>query len=390
MSSDASERLADAERLLDSGEPEAAAAILEPLTTTTQPVVATRAWMLLGTARYRVDDEQGALAAWQRAAEGDGPDAWLGWRSVAEQRVRDGELEEAIAAYRQAQRRAPPGERGAIANRIGWLLKETGHDFAARRQFNRARGTYATYAPVVTWSLIASAVAIFLIDVVLTNGASLNPSMSGRGMGPMLGGLMLFGPFVEEGQWWRVLTVALVHLGPIHLAMNMYVLYVYGPVLEQMYGHAEYLVIYGLCAAGGSALTFLLDPGQAGAGASGAIFGLIGLLFVATRRHRVMLNRDARAVVTGLGSYIVFLLIFTFVVPGISWTGHLGGMLVGAAIGFLIPPGQAATLGSLWRTPGGEALHRPMPVLARATAYALIGALLAGGSWFALNFPLLG
>ena len=389
MSPDAIERLAEAERLLDSGEPDSAATILLPLTAG-DSAVAGRAWLLLGTARYRLDDEEGALAAWQRAADADGPDAWLGWRSVAEQRVRNGQLEEAITAYQNAQRRAPPAERGAIANRIGWLLKETGHDFAARRQFNRARGAYASYVPVVTWSLIAACVAIFLIDVVLTSGASLNPNMFGGGSGPMLDGLLLNGSLVEQGQWWRVLTVALVHLGPLHLAMNMYVLYLYGPVLEQMYGHAEYLVIYALCAAGGSVLTFLLDPGQSGAGASGAIFGLVALLFVATRRHRVVLNRDARGVVAGLGGYIIFLLIFTFVVPGISWTGHLGGLAVGALIGLLIPPAQATTLGGLWRTPGGERLQQPMPAALRATAYVLIGALLVGGGWVALNFPLLG
>jgi membrane associated rhomboid family serine protease len=390
MSSDASERLADAERLLDSGEPEAAAEALEPLTSTGDAVISTRAWLLLGTARYRLDDEAGALAAWERAAEGEGPDVWIGWRSVAEQRVRNGELTDAIAAYQQAQRRAPPAERGAIANRIGWLLKETGHDFAARRQFNRARGAYATYAAVVTWSLIAACVAIFLIDVVLTNGASLNPNMFGGGAGPMLEGLLLSGQLVDAGQWWRVLTVALVHLGPIHIAMNMYALYLFGPVVEEMYGHAEYLVIYAFCAAGGSVLTLLLDPGQSGAGASGAIFGVVGLLFVATRRHHVVLNRNARGVAAGLGGYIIFLLVFTFVVPGISWTGHLGGMAVGALIGFLIPPGHATTLGGMWRTPAGERLNQPMPAVVRATAYVVIGALLAGGSWLALNFRLLG
>ena len=103
-----------------------------------------------GTAQYRMDDEAGALVNWQHAAELDGPLAWYAWRSAAEQHVRDGDLEEAINAYREADRRAPQEERGAIANRIAWLLKETGHDFAARRQFNRARGAYATYPAYVT------------------------------------------------------------------------------------------------------------------------------------------------------------------------------------------------------------------------------------------------
>ena len=109
----------------------------------------------------------------------------------------------------------------------------------------------------------------------------------------------------------------------------MYVLYLYGQVAERMYGHVEYAAIYLLCAAGGSVLTILVDPAQIAAGASGAIFGLVGLLFVVSRRHHAVLGGEARMMVAGIGSYLVFLLIFTFIVPGISWTGHLGGLIVG-------------------------------------------------------------
>ncbi|MGH2386278.1 MAG: tetratricopeptide repeat protein, partial [Candidatus Limnocylindria bacterium] len=146
--------LADARRLLDGGDPDAAIRILEPLTRHPDAEIATEAWLLTGTARYRTDDEEGALIAWKSAADQGGSTAWLGSRSAAEQHVRDGNLEEAITAYREADRRAPAVERGAIANRIAWLLKETGHDFAARRQFNRARGAYATYTGFVTLGII--------------------------------------------------------------------------------------------------------------------------------------------------------------------------------------------------------------------------------------------
>ena len=67
----------------------------------------------------------------------------------------------------------PAHEKGAIANRIAWLLKETGHDFAARRQFNRARGSYAAFTPYVTWAIMAICVAAYLLDVVLTQGRTL-------------------------------------------------------------------------------------------------------------------------------------------------------------------------------------------------------------------------
>ena len=161
-------RLEEGRRLLDAGDPDAAIAILDPLTREPDPELAGEAWLLTGTARYRADDEQGAVTAWRRAAEGSGSDAWLGWRSIAEQQVRDGDIEGAITAYREADRRAPAPERGQIANRIAWLLKETGHDFAARRQFNRARGAYATYTPIVTFLIIGICVALFAMDAVLS------------------------------------------------------------------------------------------------------------------------------------------------------------------------------------------------------------------------------
>ena len=355
MTADPQLQLTEGRRLLDTGDPDAATTVLEPLTRQPDPELAGEAWLLIGSARYRTDDEPGALVAWQNAANAGGSTAWLGWRSVAEQLVRDGDLESAISAYREADRRAPPADRGAIASRIAWLLKETGHDFAARRQFNRARGAYATYAPIVTFAIIGLCVGLFITDAILSQGASLGGGLFG-GVGP-LGEQHLINAFaVAEGEWWRIFTSAFFHLGAIHLAFNMYVLYLYGQIAERMYGHVEFAVIYLLCAAGGSVLTILVDPAQFAAGASGAIFGIIGLLFVVSRRHHAVLGAQARMMVGGIGSYLVFLLIFTFLVPGISWTGHLGGLLVGAVLGFLLPPTGVETMAGMWARPERRAL----------------------------------
>ena len=378
-------RLADARALLDQGDVDAAIAAAEPLTRHTDSGVSGEAWLLIGTARYRGDDEAGALVAWRAATERDGPVAWLGWRSVAEQLVREGDLESAITAYREADRRAPAQERGAIANRIAWLLKETGHDFASRRQFNRARGAYAAHVPIVTYAIIAICAVLFLVDTVLAQGATLGGGLFSGGIGPLGENHLINRDFVAAGEWWRIFTSAFFHLGLLHLAFNMYVLYLYGPIAERVYGSLEFAVIYLLCAAGGSVLTILVDPTQFAAGASGAIFGVIGLLFVASRRHHAVLGREARMMVAGIGSYLVFLLIFTFVVPGISWTGHLGGLIVGAALGFILPPTGVATMAGLWRAPSGERLEGGMPVVARIAVYLGVAALLAVGSWVAIN-----
>ena len=377
-------RLEEGRRLLEAGDFDAALRILASLTGHPDPELSGEAWLLIGTARYRSDDEPGAQSAWQAAANAGGRNAWLGWRSVAEQQVRDGDLEAAISSYREADRRAPATERGAIANRIAWLLKETGHDFAARRQFNRARGAYASHTAYVTYTIIALCALLFVADAAMSGGGTLRGGLFG-GLGPLGEQYAINGIFVAQGEWWRIFTSAFFHLGLIHIGFNMYVLYLYGSIVEQMYGPIEYVGIYLLCAAGGSVLTILIDPVQFAAGASGAIFGIIGLLFAVSRRHHAVLGREARSIMGGIGSYLVFLLIFTFVVPGISWTGHLGGMAVGAILGFLLPPTGVTTMAGIWRAPTGERLSGAMPRSTRIAVYAGVAVLLVIGSYVAIE-----
>jgi membrane associated rhomboid family serine protease len=382
MTDELRQRLAEGQRLIDGGDPEAGLRILESLTGSPDPELAGGAWLGIGTARYRMDDEPGALEAWQLAAEAGGPMAWLGWRSVAEQHVRDGRLEEAIDAYREADRRAPAHERGAIANRIAWLLKETGHDFAARRQFNRARGAYATYPAYVTWAIVAVCVGAFLADMSLAGGADL--SLFGGG-GPLVEAGAIYAPAVAEGEWWRIFTSAFLHLGLLHLAFNMYALWLFGPIMEQLYGHVEYAVLYLLCAAGGSVLTILASPQTPAAGASGAIFGLFGLAFVVSRRRHLLLGPQARAILSQAGGLLLINLLITFTIPGISWTGHLGGLAIGVMIGMLLGPRNVPTMGGLWRTSDGRTAAAGTSAAVRAGAYLLVSAILLVGTWYAIQ-----
>ncbi len=373
-------RLAEGQRLLDSGEIDAAVRVLAPLTGHPDAELAGAAWLAIGTARYRLDDEAGAMVAWREAAQRGGAAAWLGWRSVAEQEVRDGHLEEAVAAYREADHRAPPEERGAIANRIAWLLKETGHDFASRRQFNRARGAYARYQAWVTWAIVAINVVVFLVDGALAGGGF---SLFG-GAGPLADAGVIYGPAVAHGEWWRMITSAFLHYGILHIAFNMYALWLFGPIMEQMYGHLEYAVIYLLCALGGSVLTILAAPQTPALGASGAIFGLFGLAFIVSRRRHLLLGPQARAMISQVGTLLVLNLIITFSVPAISWTGHVGGLAVGALIGVLLVPSNVPTLGGMWRAPDGSLMAKRMSPSLRISAYLVVAAILALGTYVAL------
>jgi membrane associated rhomboid family serine protease len=373
--------LADARRLLDTGYPEQALAAVTELTTSRDPEIAGAAWLITASARYRADDEAGALQAWMAAAQTEGASSWLGWRSVAEQQVRDGDLEAAIESYKEADRRAPPDERPKIASRLAWLAKETGHDFTARREFNRSRGAYATYTPIVSWVLIGANVGVFALDAILGG-------MAGRGLmsggGPLLEAGFVSADAVAAGEWWRILTSAFLHLGILHLAFNMWALYLFGPLLEQLYGHIEYLAIYLLCAAGGSVLTILVAPQQAAVGASGAIFGLLGLAFAVSRRRHLALPRQTRAVLGQIGGLLFINLAFTFFIPGISITGHLGGLAVGLVLGWLLPPSPAFTTAGQWQAASGAVIEGTSMVL-RVAIYLGVAALLVAGTWVVMS-----
>jgi membrane associated rhomboid family serine protease len=381
MSADPLATLAEARRLLDSGYPEQAQAAVSALTASRDPEIAGAAWMITGTAQYRTDDEAGALQSWMRAAETEGTSSWIGWRSVAEQQVRDGDLNAAIESYKEADRRSPPDERPKIASRLAWLAKETGHDFTARREFNRSRGAYALYTPYVSWALIGINVGVFAIDAILGGFGGLG-LMSGGG--PLLDAGYVSRDAVAAGEWWRVITSAFLHLGILHLVLNMWALYLFGPLLEELYGHVEYLVIYLLCAVGGSVLTILVAPDQAAVGASGAIFGLLGLAFAVSRRRHLALPRQTRMVLGQIGSLLLVNLAFTFFFPGISITGHLGGLAVGLLLGWLLPPSPAFTMAGQWQAASGAIIEGTSAYL-RVVVYLGVAALLVAGTWVVMT-----
>lgn len=164
-----------------------------------------------------------------------------------------------------------------------------------------------TGTPVVTYGLIALSVLAFVAQL---SSHELETE------------LVLWTPAVADGQFYRLLTSAFLHYGPMHLLLNMWALYVVGPALEGGLGRVRYTTLYLLSALGGSVAAYLLAPlNAATAGASGAIFGLFGATLLLGRR----LNVD----VGWIGALIVINLVFTFTVPNISWQGHLGGLITG-------------------------------------------------------------
>jgi membrane associated rhomboid family serine protease len=129
-------------------------------------------------------------------------------------------------------------------------------------------------------------------------------------------------PGVSDGAVWQLLTSAFTHVEVWHIGFNMLALFFLGPLLESVLGRARFLAVYLVSALAGSAAVMLLaSPGSQTLGASGAIFGLMGALIVVGLKVRANLQQ--------LWFWLGLNLLFTFTAGGISWQGHLGGLLGG-------------------------------------------------------------
>jgi membrane associated rhomboid family serine protease len=333
--------LARADVLLAASEFEAARAHYSRLIGFPDPAITGAALLGTGEALFRLDDEAGALWSWEQVTRlPENPSAYAAWRQVAAARVRAGSLRTAFEAYKQAERRAPAHDRAEIASRLGWLSKELGDTHGAGRYFARSRGRERT--PIASYAILGVTVVVSFL--------AMQPE------GSDLLRLLELDKRLGNGEWWRLVSPVLVHASLLHLAFNMYFLYLVGPLVEQVYGSARFLLLYVLTAATASLASFLLGSGPS-VGASGALFGLCGVLLVGRVLHRPVLQGQQRAIMSQIGFLVVINLALGF---GMNTFGgnidnfaHLGGLAGGLWLGLLIPPIGAAELPVLGRRPGG-------------------------------------
>jgi membrane associated rhomboid family serine protease len=135
--------------------------------------------------------------------------------------------------------------------------------------------------------------------------------------------LELYGPLVHQGEWWRIFTVALVHIGFLHLFFNMLLLWIIGQLLEPGAGPTRVALLYVVSVASGSAAALLVQPHVLSAGASGGVFG------VAAAATLVMQRQGTRFWDTGFGPLLVLNLVLGFFDPHISISAHIGGLIGG-------------------------------------------------------------
>jgi len=190
--------------------------------------------------------------------------------------------------------------------------------------------------PEVTLALIAINVVAFLAKgggaFAISGGQG--PSGTVFTEGALLGSL----PGVPElgvahGQWWRIVTGGFLHESLLHIGFNMYILYVLGRMLEPALGRVKFGVIYGVSLLTGSLGALLVSPHSVTVGASGAVFGIMGAAAVEMRARQIPIMQS------GVGGLILINLVISFTLPGISWGGHIGGLIGGALAALVIQLG---------------------------------------------------
>ena len=172
------------------------------------------------------------------------------------------------------------------------------------------------FVPYLTYTFIGINLVVFILMTLA--GGSTNQQV-----------LIDFGAkvntLIQAGEVWRLLTSTFIHIGVMHLVFNLYALWALGPLSEEGYGHRRFFMIYLLSGLGGSTASFLFSPALS-AGASGAIFGLLGALLYYSYKRPALWK-------SGLGMNLLVVLMVNFgfglVQPGIDNFAHLGGLITG-------------------------------------------------------------
>jgi membrane associated rhomboid family serine protease len=234
----------------------------------------------------------------------------------------------------------------------------------ARREYRQGPGRQVAVAnvkatPVTKILLIAMAIG-YLWELIVAGGpgslldgpsgqalidaGALVPATGVTGADHLVGGIV-------GGEWWRLLSSMFLHAGLIHLALNSYVLWIFGNEIERQIGRLETLAVFLVTGVFAGATSFAFAPGfRVAVGASGAIFGLVGsfIAYNYLRRHHVMAQARLRS---ALGM-LVLNLIIGFSIPLIDWRAHVGGVVAGLVAGFAVDPSRPAALRRLYAVVG--------------------------------------
>jgi rhomboid protease GluP len=200
--------------------------------------------------------------------------------------------------------------------------------------------------PPITTALVGLNALVF-VAMVLSGVSAAAPNT-----GQLLRWGADFGPLSLNSQPWRILTSNYLHIGIIHIALNMWCLWNLGYLAERIFDPWTYILTYTACGIAGSLASLWLHPLAVGAGASGAIFGMAGALIAALYLGHLPVPKSAiRGTLKSLLTFAGYNLFFGAVVPGIDNSAHIGGLLMGLLIGALLSKHltQPAEVRNQWR-----------------------------------------
>ena len=177
---------------------------------------------------------------------------------------------------------------------------------------------FTNKSSLITYTIIIICVIVFGLMYILGNGSMDEGTLITFGAN--------LGFFTKNGEYFRLLTCAFLHIGIVHLLFNMYALYVIGPQVESFFGKFKFTLIYLLSAISASTLSLIFNDNVISAGASGAIFGLLGALLYFGYYYRVYLGNVLKSQIVPI---ILINLVFGFVVSGVDNAAHIGGLIGG-------------------------------------------------------------
>lgn len=216
------------------------------------------------------------------------------------------------------------------------------------------------YAPIATFVFLGLNVVLYALMEL--SGGSKNPSV-------LLNFGASYGPFIQRGEYWRLVMPMFLHIGLPHLILNSIGLVLLGRILESVYGYGRFALLYVACGIGSSFVSMKFSPAVA-AGASGAIFGMAGAMLMIGYLHRAAVPRRwRRSFGGGILPLIVLNLLLGYSIRGIDNWGHLGGLITGMLLSaVLAPPGIEWVPGTVEEKSSQSVVLVPITVVVLAMA----------------------
>ncbi len=183
--------------------------------------------------------------------------------------------------------------------------------------------------PYLTYALLAINVVVF--GLAHLAGGTEDPDI-------LLDFGAMFGPLISEGEYWRLFTAMFLHSGFMHLGFNALGLFIFGQTVERAYGHERFFLLYILAGLAGSVTSYLFNSVAIAAGASGAIFGVVGALAAYFVIQRKTFGKHAQQSLIGVGVIVAINVFIGLTTPGIDNWAHSGGLVAGFVLGLTLSP----------------------------------------------------